>query len=78
MCMYIYVSWYVLRVTCNRHPTQPAGVRRIVGLTRQAAKSARRHAADILARLDGLQKLSGGAELSAGYKTLKMEVRECV
>jgi hypothetical protein len=61
-----------------RHPTPPAGVRRIVGLTRQAAKSARRHAADILARLDGLQKLPGGAELSAGYKTLKMEVRGCV
>ena len=43
-------------------------------LTRQAAKTARAQAADILAHLDAIQRLSGGAELSSAYKNIKMEV----
>ena len=54
------------------------GIRRIVGLTRQAAKTARMQAADILSRLDGVQRLAGGPELSAAYKNLKSEVDKSV
>ena len=49
-------------------------IRRVVCLTRQAAKTARAQAADILAHLDAIQRLSGGAELSSAYKNIKMEV----
>ena len=31
-------------------------------------------ATDILARLDAIQRLTGGAELSSAYKNIKMEV----
>lgn len=49
-----------------------------MGLTRQSAKVARAQAADILARLDGILKLPGGAELSAAYKAAKSEVEKSV
>ena len=49
-------------------------IHRVVCLTHQAAKTARAQAADILARLDAIQRLSGGAELSSAYKNIKMEV----
>ena len=43
-------------------------------LTRQAAKTARAQAADILARLGAIQRVAGGAEHSSAYKNIKMEV----
>ena len=50
------------------------GVRRIVGLTRQAALSARATAAAFSQRLDVLESLVAGSELSAKMKELKLEI----
>jgi len=50
------------------------GVRRIVGLTRQAALSARGTAASFSQRLDSLEGLEAGPELSTRMKELKLEI----
>ena len=50
------------------------GVRRVVGLTRGAAKAARERAAALLARLTALEQLPGGQELSVLSKAIKSEV----
>ncbi len=50
------------------------GIRRIVGLTRLSAQIARRTAAALLARIDAMSRMAGGAELSAQFKAIKGEV----
>mmetsp|Transcript_14718 Transcript_14718/g.32206 ORF Transcript_14718/g.32206 Transcript_14718/m.32206 type:complete len:1030 (-) Transcript_14718:4-3093(-) len=50
------------------------GIRRIVGLTRKAAREARSLALDLLQRIDVAQTLPGGPALSQAYKGLKLSV----
>jgi len=54
------------------------GVRRIVGLTRQAAHSARGTAAAFSQRLNTLESMQPGQELSTCMKELKLEVEPSV
>jgi alanyl-tRNA synthetase len=57
--------------------TLQQGIRRIVALTRQSAQTARTQAAELLARIDALGRMTGGPQLSAAYKSLKTEVDKC-
>eukprot|EP01041_Mallomonas_annulata_P001725 gene1725-3341_t len=54
------------------------GVRRIVGLTRNAAKEARKRAEDILIRLKNMRAMEAGPELLALSKAIKVEVDQTV
>ena len=54
------------------------GVRRIVGLTRQAAHSARATAADISQRLVSLEAMDAGQTLSNATKVMKLEIDQAV
>lgn len=50
------------------------GVRRIVGLTRQAAHSARATAAEIAQRLSALEAIEASSALNEGSKAIKLEI----
>lgn len=50
------------------------GIRRIVGLTRNAAKAAKTRTQDFLIRLGGLDAMDAGPELQAGVKAISREV----
>jgi alanyl-tRNA synthetase len=50
------------------------GIRRIIGLTRDAAKAARRKSSDILNRLSEMENMPGGPELKALSKNISREV----
>lgn len=52
------------------------GIRRITGLTRNAAKAARELAASLLARLEALERLEGSRDLQDSFKLMKIEVCE--
>ena len=54
------------------------GIRRIVGLTRNAAQQAKARAATLLERLSGLEKMVGSQELIAAYKVIKVEVDQAL
>ena len=54
------------------------GIRRIVGFTRKAAIEARQRASALLDRLKALTTMPGGVELSAAYKSIKVEVDQSV
>jgi alanyl-tRNA synthetase len=54
------------------------GVRRIVGLTRQAALSARATAAEFMRRVTDLEALEAGPVLSFGTKIIKLELDQAV
>ena len=50
------------------------GVRRIVGLTRTAAKEAKKRAQELQTRLNALTALPGSGELVNAFKAIKLEV----
>lgn len=52
------------------------GIRRISGLTRNAATEARKTAQSILTRLEILEKLEGGVELKNASKIIAREVSQ--
>lgn len=54
------------------------GIRRIVGLTRDAAKAARAKAAELTSKLQQLESLPGGSELSSKYKLIKVEIDQAL
>jgi alanyl-tRNA synthetase len=54
------------------------GIRRVVGLTRSNAKSARDRAADILNRLSVMEASAGSRELVNSLKGIKLEVDQAV
>lgn len=54
------------------------GIRRIVGLTRKAAKEARNRAKDLLDRITVMEHMPGGNELIAAFKTIKIEVDQAL
>lgn len=54
------------------------GIRRLVGLTRAAAKAAKKEAEGLIERLELLAKVEGGPELLNSYKAIKMEVDQAM